>query len=261
MILRTLRSPQRHVQKAAARVLSIIAPHDLLGVRLGASDREIKDAYRKLALECHPDRNAGDETASAKFQQLFAAYSQCSGKQQRVGGYRGASFSEADAEARRQFEELFGNQGDILREMERQRAGGGFADSGFGAISTSIRREMVRAADGRVLLRTTRTTVSPDGSHAVETEEGEVPVGAGHPGGLDTACVAPADGSGHYENRCLSGGGLGPGGFSGGALRDAQRGRPSPERGLTVRHKSRTRTRDGQPQRNVRRLTTEESVK
>jgi len=47
--------------------------YDLLGVSPSASDAEIKKAYRRLAMEFHPDRNP-DPAALAKFQEVSAAY-------------------------------------------------------------------------------------------------------------------------------------------------------------------------------------------
>ena len=40
--------------------------YNTLGVARNASDDEIKRAYRKLAMQFHPDRNAGDKTAAAE---------------------------------------------------------------------------------------------------------------------------------------------------------------------------------------------------
>jgi molecular chaperone DnaJ len=45
-----------------------------LGVSKGASAEDIKRAYRKLAMECHPDRNPGDPVAEQKFKDLSHAY-------------------------------------------------------------------------------------------------------------------------------------------------------------------------------------------
>ena len=51
-------------------------PYKVLGVDRGASDEEIKRAYRKLAKQYHPDLNPGDEYAKKKMQEINAAYDQ-----------------------------------------------------------------------------------------------------------------------------------------------------------------------------------------
>ena len=51
-------------------------PYKVLGVSPGASDDEIKQAYRKLAKQYHPDRNPGDPVAAKKMQEVNAAYEQ-----------------------------------------------------------------------------------------------------------------------------------------------------------------------------------------
>lgn len=48
--------------------------YKILGVRRDASEREIKKAYRKLAMKWHPDKNKDDPKAQEKFQDLGAAY-------------------------------------------------------------------------------------------------------------------------------------------------------------------------------------------
>ncbi|HXP30236.1 MAG TPA: molecular chaperone DnaJ [Stellaceae bacterium] len=48
--------------------------YELLGVARGASAEDIKKAYRKLAMEHHPDRNAGDQSAEQKFKDMSEAY-------------------------------------------------------------------------------------------------------------------------------------------------------------------------------------------
>ena len=48
--------------------------YKVLGIDKGASESEIKKAYRKSAIKYHPDKNPGDKDAEAKFKQAAEAY-------------------------------------------------------------------------------------------------------------------------------------------------------------------------------------------
>ena len=48
--------------------------YEVLGLQKGASDDEIKRAFRKLAIKYHPDKNQGDTEAEQKFKEINEAY-------------------------------------------------------------------------------------------------------------------------------------------------------------------------------------------
>ncbi len=89
--------------------------YDVLGVSRGASDADIKSAYRKLAKQYHPDKNAGDEKAAEKFKEIGEAYAVLS-----------------DPEKRKVFDQ-FGHTGQVPPGYQ----GGGFQGGDFGGFDGS----------------------------------------------------------------------------------------------------------------------------
>ncbi len=88
--------------------------YSILGVKRGASEQEIKQAYRRLARKHHPDVNPGDKTAEARFKEINEAFEVLS-----------------DAEKRRKYDQ-FGDQWQYADQFAR--AGGQQApNSGRGA--------------------------------------------------------------------------------------------------------------------------------
>ncbi|MBN2834979.1 MAG: molecular chaperone DnaJ [Candidatus Delongbacteria bacterium] len=89
--------------------------YEVLGVEKSAPNAEIKKAYRKLAIKYHPDKNAGDDSAEAKFKEATEAYEVLSDEQKRqaydqygfagVDGMGGPGFN---ANAFHGFEDIFG---------------------------------------------------------------------------------------------------------------------------------------------------------
>jgi molecular chaperone DnaJ len=86
----------------------------VLGVSKGASDADIKKAYRKLARKYHPDQNPGDAAAEAKFKEISEAHAVLSDPEQRkeydairaMGS--GARFTAPGAGGQGGFDDVFG---------------------------------------------------------------------------------------------------------------------------------------------------------
>lgn len=84
--------------------------YETLGVNEHATDEEIKRAYRKAAMRCHPDRNVGNETqAHAQFHEIKEAYAILSDRAQRE------VYDRTFAEEMRRWEER-------VRQEEAERA-------------------------------------------------------------------------------------------------------------------------------------------
>ena len=64
-------------------------PYSILGVARGASEKDIKSAYRKLAKELHPDRNTDNPKAAERFSEVTRAYDLLSDKDKRAQFDRG----------------------------------------------------------------------------------------------------------------------------------------------------------------------------
>ena len=123
--------------------------YEVLGVQKNASKEEIKNVYRKLALQYHPDRNK-DPTAEEKFKELSEAYAVLSDDEKRkrydIYGHVGAEEAFRGSEAN--FEEIFRDAGfggfrDIFDQIFGRR-GGFFGDDlfsfGFGGGGGGSRR-------------------------------------------------------------------------------------------------------------------------
>lgn len=89
--------------------------YDILGVQKNASEQQIKSAYRKLALQHHPDRNQGNSDAEEKFKEAAEAYAILSDSEKRarydrfghagVSSQAGAGFDPSTFAG---FEDIFG---------------------------------------------------------------------------------------------------------------------------------------------------------
>ena len=102
--------------------------YEVLRVDRSASDEEIKKAYRRMALECHPDRNPGDKVAEENFKEATEAYEVLRDPQKKARydqfghsgltgtpGFEGFDFSTFDlSDALRAFMRDFGGFGNVF---------------------------------------------------------------------------------------------------------------------------------------------------
>ncbi len=100
-------------------------PYSTLGVSKGADEKAIKTAYRKLAKELHPDKNADNPKATERFSKVTQAYDLLSDKQKRAAFDRGEL--DGDGNPRSPFGGGYSGGG-----------AGGFPGGGFGAQSGGI---------------------------------------------------------------------------------------------------------------------------
>jgi molecular chaperone DnaJ len=108
-----------------------------LGVAREAGADEIKRSYRKLAMQCHPDRNPGDKQAEARFKEISEAYDVLKDEQKRAAydRYGHAAFEQGGGPGG--FGGGFefaagGGLGDIFDQMFGEFMGGGRRGGGAG---------------------------------------------------------------------------------------------------------------------------------
>ncbi|MEE8611057.1 MAG: J domain-containing protein [Sphingomonas aquatilis] len=100
-------------------------PYQTLGVARGASEADIKKAYRKLAKELHPDRNKDNPKAAERFSQVTGAYDLLTDKDKRARFDRGEIDGDGNPAS------PFGFGGGARPGGGRTNAGGGFSSAGF----------------------------------------------------------------------------------------------------------------------------------
>ena len=131
--------------------------YKILGVDKKASSSEIKKAYRKLALNYHPDKNEGDPAAEEKFKEAAEAYEVLSNPEKKSRydqyGHAGMSGSAGFGSGGMNMDDIFSQFGDIF--------GGAFGGGGGGfGGSRGGGSRMVRGTNLRVKMKLTLKEIS-----------------------------------------------------------------------------------------------------
>ena len=121
--------------------------YDVLGVSKSADNKEIKKAYRKIAIKFHPDKNPGNKEAEEKFKEAAEAYEVLSNNEKRQRydqfGHAGMRGSAGGFGGGMNMEDIFSQFGDIF--------GGGFGGFGGGRGG----RRVVKGTNLRIRLSLT----------------------------------------------------------------------------------------------------------
>jgi molecular chaperone DnaJ len=134
--------------------------YEILGIDKNADDKQIKKAYRKMAIKFHPDKNPDDSSAEAKFKDAAEAYEVLSdgNKRARYDQYGHAGMSGAAGGGGfgggMNMDDIFSQFGDIF-------GGGGFGGGGGGGFGGGgQRRRVVKGSNLRVRLTLTLEDVA-----------------------------------------------------------------------------------------------------
>lgn len=179
--------------------------YEVLGVPRDADEKQIKDAFRQLALKYHPDRNKKPD-AEEKFKEIAGAYAVLSDPKKRAqydsGGFAGvAGYSAEDLFGGINFDEIFGGRG--FGFDFGLGAGGGLFDRFFG------RRGPAGGEDIEVVLTIPLEKVASGGEavvHVPRSENCPDCVGTGCQAGTKPRECAACKGSGRQTTTRRDGG-------------------------------------------------------
>ena len=163
--------------------------YEILGVSKDADGDSIKKAYRKMAMQYHPDKNPGDKEAEAKFREAAEAYGILSDSEKRAkydrfghaafsGGHGGGGFHSA--------EDVFSNFGDIFGDLfgmggqQQRRRSGPSRGADLRYITEVQLKDVIAGSEKEIEFE---TDVNCDECKGTGAEKGSAPTGCTTCGG------------------------------------------------------------------------------
>jgi molecular chaperone DnaJ len=180
--------------------------YEVLGVPKSADENTMKQAYRKLAMQYHPDRNPGDKAAEEKFKEAAEAYDVLSNADKKArydrmghagvdgsmgggGGYGGRGFSSA--------EDIFSAFGDIFGDNQ-----GSPFESFFGQRQSGQRPQGQRGTNLRIKVRLTLEEIAIGANKKIKVKKQTSCSGCNGSGAKDSNSIATCNtckGSGYVR--------------------------------------------------------------
>lgn len=156
--------------------------YEMLGVAKGCDEKSLKSAFRRLAMQFHPDKNPGDSEAEARFKELGEAYEILKDPQKRAaydrfghaafqnggaaGGFRG-DFASSMADV---FDDIFGE----MMGQRRGRGGAGGRERGSD-LRYNMEISLEEAFGGKTAEISVPTTIQCDECNGTGARSGSAP--------------------------------------------------------------------------------------
>lgn len=161
--------------------------YEVLGVERGATEQEIKKAYRRVAMRYHPDRNPDDDTAEEKFKEATAAYEVLTDADKRaaydrfghaaVDGSGGSGGFDGGAS----FSDIFG---DVFGDIFGGGRGAGRGPARGADLRYNLEIDLEEAVRGTTVTIRVPTMVSCETCHGSGARKGSSPINCTTCGGV-----------------------------------------------------------------------------
>ncbi len=155
--------------------------YETLGCKRGASAQDLKGAYRKLAMQYHPDRNPGDAAAEQKFKEINEAYEVLRDEQKRAAydQFGHAAFEQGGPGGGRPGGFDFSSFADVFDDLFGDLAGGGARRRGNGNRGADLRYNLTITLDdafgGKKAQLNVPTSVACEACNGSGSEGGAAP--------------------------------------------------------------------------------------